>query len=163
MRLRELLPITRTVWVFTTVVSAAAVFSAAQNVPPPDPPAVRILNRSCMSCHDLRPIETTALDKEGWTKVVNAMVERGADVKGDDVGILVNHLVENHGPLPDGPGKSIMLNVCTQCHTLDRIRARGMSREEWEELLLHMLNEGAELTDEELPVLLNYLTRNFRP
>ena len=146
-----------------TLYSAALAFSAAQNVPPPDPPAVRILNRSCTACHDLRPVETSAMDKEGWTKLVNTMIEKGADVKGDDVTILVTHLAENHGPLPDGAGKAIMLNVCTQCHTLDRIRTRGMSRTDWEELLLHMLNEGAELTDEELPVLLNYLARNFRP
>ena len=142
---------------------AVAAFSAVQNVPPPDPPAVRILNRSCTSCHDLRPIETSAHDKEGWTKVVDSMVAKGADVRKEDVPILVNHLVENHGPLPDGPGKAIMLNICTQCHTLERIRVRAMSRSEWEELLLHMLNEGAPLSDEDMPVLLNYLARNFRP
>lgn len=146
-----------------TAFCSAVAFSAGQNVPPPDPPAVRILNRSCTSCHDLRPVETSALDQEGWTRLVNSMVQKGAEVKAEDVPVLVEHLVQNHGPLPDGPGRSIMLNVCTQCHTLDRVRIRTMSRTEWEELLLHMLNEGAQLTDEELPILLNYLTQNFRP
>jgi hypothetical protein len=150
-------------WTGVVLGSAAVAYSAAQNVPPPDPPAVRILNRSCTGCHDLRPVETSAMDQEGWSKLVNAMVQKGAQVTPEDVPILVNHLVENHGPLPDGPGKEILLNVCTQCHTLDRVRGRAMGRAEWEETLLHMLNEGAQLSDEELPVILNYLSRNFRP
>ena len=136
---------------------------AGQNRPPPDPPAVILLNRVCTGCHDLRPIETSALDKDGWTKLVKSMVEKGADVKADDVPVLVEHLVANHGPLPEGPGKAILLNICTQCHVLGRVLGRGATRDEWEETLLHMLNEGAPLSDEDFPVLLSYLARNFRP
>ena len=36
----------------------------------------QILNVSCTGCHDARPIQTQALDKDGWTKVVSAMVEK---------------------------------------------------------------------------------------
>jgi hypothetical protein len=115
-----------------------------------------------MSCHELRPIETTALDREGWTKVVNSMIEKGAPVKSEDVAVLVRYLTSNYGPLPDGPGKAILLNICTQCHTLERVKVRGGDRESWNELLSHMLNEGAPLSDEDYPILLGYLARNFR-
>ena len=37
------------------------------------------------------------------------------------------------------------------------------TREEWDDLLVHMINEGAELSDDDFNVLLGYLTRNFRP
>lgn len=150
-------------WMIGTACSALVAFSAAQNVPPPLPPAERILNRACTSCHELRPVETSAFDKDGWTRVVNSMVEKGAEVKPDEVPVLVDYLAANHGPLPEGGGKAILLNVCTMCHTLDRVKARGSTRQEWEELLLHMLNEGAPLSDEEFPVLLGYLARNFTP
>ena len=77
--------------------------------------------------------------------------------------VLVNYLATAYGPLPEGPGKAVMLNICTMCHSLDRVKARGATREEWDELLMHMLNEGAPLTDRDYPVILNYLARYFRP
>jgi cytochrome c5 len=148
-------------WLSTTLCCAAVAFSAGQF--PQEAPGEKIVNSACTACHELRPIETQALDKEGWSKVVSSMVEKGAAVKTGDVQVLVNYLAAVYGPLPDGAGKQILLNICTQCHTLDRVKARGSSAEEWDELLMHMLNEGAPLSDAQYPVLLNYLARNFQP
>ena len=147
-------------WLAATAVLAAVAVSAQQR--PPVDPGERVLNSACMSCHELRPIETTALDREGWTKLVDSMIQKGAAVKQEDVPALVKYLTSNYGPLPDGPGKAILLNVCTQCHTLERVKVRGGDRESWNELLSHMLNEGAPLSDEDYPILLGYLARNFR-
>jgi cytochrome c5 len=146
-------------WLAVTLACSAAAFSAGQL---PVSPGEKILNTACTSCHELRPVETSALDAEGWSKIVDSMVDKGADVKKEDVPVLVKYLVANFGPLPDGPGKAILLNVCTQCHRLDRVRLKGGTRQQWDELLSHMLNEGAPLSDEDYPVLLNYLARNFR-
>ena len=110
----------------------------------------------------MRPIETTALDAEGWTKVVESMVDKGAVVNKDDVPVVVRYLSNTYGPLPEGPGKAILLNICTQCHTLSRVKLRRGDRQSWDDLLSHMLNEGAPLSDDDYPVLLNYLARNFR-
>src|SRR5262245_26597021 len=145
-------------WLASTLAGTAAAFSLQLPVPPGE----RILNTACTSCHELRPVETSALDADGWQKIISAMVEKGAPVKKDDEPVLVKYLVANYGPLPDGPGKTILLNVCTQCHRLDRVKVRGGSRQEWDELLSHMLNEGAPLSDEDYPILLNYLARNFK-
>src|SRR4029453_5134604 len=106
----------------------------------------QILNVSCTGCHDARPIQTQALDKEGWTKVVSAMVTKGGGNKPHDVTVLIDYLVNNPGPLPDGAGKAILLNVCTQCHDLKRVIQHGATREQWEETLGAMLNEGAPLS-----------------
>ena len=84
-------------WLTATLSCAAVAFSAGQL--PPVNPGEKILNSACTTCHELRPIETTALDREGWTKVVDAMVEKGADVKKDDVPVLVRYLVSMYGPL----------------------------------------------------------------
>jgi mono/diheme cytochrome c family protein len=123
--------------------------------------AERIMNDSCQSCHDLRRIQVQAMDAQGWTKTVNTMIEKGAKVAKDDVPVLVSYLVENHGPLPDGPGRSIVLNTCTQCHDLKRIRLGRRSPEEWEETLYSMLNEGAQLSDEDFATVHAYLSRYF--
>jgi cytochrome c5 len=123
----------------------------------------QIQNASCISCHDLRPIQTQALDKEGWTKVIDSMIQKGAELKAEDEPVLVAYLVKNHGPLPDGPGKTILLNTCTVCHDLGRVRRQGGTRDDWNDILGAMLNEGAMLSEQDYPVLLAYLTRNFKP
>lgn len=146
--------------VLLTGALALATVVAAQDAAPDR--GEQIQNGACLGCHDLRPIQTAAYDKAGWTMVVESMIQKGADVKPADQPVLVNFLVQNHGPLPDGPGKLILLNTCTVCHDLGRVRANTVSREEWEETLQAMLNEGAMLSDQDFPVLLNYLSRNFR-
>jgi len=121
----------------------------------------RLLNASCADCHDLRPIETEAKDREGWNETVQNMLQRGATVADADIPVLVDYLAEHFGPLPDGRGKEIVLNICTQCHDLKRIRLGHRSAEEWEETLNSMLNEGAPLSDADYPIVHNYLARNF--
>ena len=120
-------------------------------------------NANCLNCHDLRPIQTQALDEDGWTMVVNAMIQKGAQVKPDEIPILAEYLAFNYGPLPDGAGKPLVLNRCTLCHDLQRVRQHLATREGWEETLSTMLNEGAMLSDVEFEVVLVYLSRNFRP
>lgn len=123
----------------------------------------QILSGRCTACHDLRSVQVQALDKDGWTRMVDTMIEKGAELTPDETPILIDYLVGNHGPLPDGPGKSILLNVCTNCHELKRVTRLGATRQQWEETLGAMLSEGAPLSEQDFPVLLNYLARNFRP
>jgi cytochrome c5 len=124
----------------------------------------QILNAACTStCHDARAIDTQALDEAGWTREVKSMIEKGAEVKTADVPVLVDYLTRYHGPLPDGPGKEVVLNICTQCHDLQRVRRERRSAEGWAEILQAMLNEGAMLTDQDFATVLRYLARNFRP
>jgi cytochrome c5 len=141
-----------------TVVLVCAASTSAQD---PDP-GETIMLKSCQGCHDLRVIQTTALDPDGWTKLINDMIERnGAVVSKEDMPVLVKYLTLHHGPVPDGPGKDILLNTCTMCHDLGRIKTGRRTAEEWEETLISMLNEGAPLSDAQFPVIHRYLSRNF--
>src|SRR5262245_39540402 len=120
----------RHVWVLV-IVFIAVVLARAQDTSPDK--GEQVQNAACLSCHDLRPIQTAALDKDGWAMVIDSMVQKGADVKAADKPVLVDFLTRNHGPLPDGPGKDILLNTCTLCHDLGRVRIHRVSRDEWEE------------------------------
>jgi hypothetical protein len=124
--------------------------------------AEKVMNMSCLACHDLRKIQTQAKDAEGWTSVVNSMIEKGAKVEKADIPMLVGYLEDNFGPLPDGTGKEVVLNKCTVCHDLKRVRQHFASPEEWAETLGAMENEGLRINDEEYAILLRYLARNFR-
>lgn len=136
---------------------AVAVGGAAQE----SEPGERVMNASCQNCHTVRVIQTQALDAEGWTKSVATMVEKGAKVSKQDMPVLIDYLARHHGPVPDGPGKRILLNLCTMCHDLGRIRLGHRSPEEWEETLISMLNEGAPLSDDDFPVIHEYLSEHF--
>ena len=141
---------------------AAASLAAFPQEPAKPEPGEQILSAACLTCHDNRHVDTQARDEAAWTTLVNAEIQRGAKVSADDRPVLIDYLVRLHGPLPDGDGRDILLNVCTQCHDLTRIRRQGRTPEAWLEILDAMLNEGAPLSDQELPVVLRYLARNFR-
>ena len=121
----------------------------------------RLLNSACGGCHDLRPVQASARDRDGWNEVVQNMLQKGADVSDKDIPVLLDYLVEHFGPMPDGRGKDVVLSVCTMCHDLKRIRQGHRSPEEWMETLNSMLNEGAPLSDADYPVVLAYLSKNF--
>lgn len=149
-------------WLCATIATAVVAFGAGQDVSPVEK-AQQVLNRSCTGCHEIRRIQVQALDDEGWTRVVNTMIEKGAEVQKDEIPLILEYLVRYHGPLPNGAGKAVLLNTCTMCHDLERVKRHGATREEWEETLIAMLNEGAPLSDLDFEVVLNYLARYFRP
>jgi cytochrome c5 len=149
--------------VVATTISCVDGLLAANQETPKVERGEEIQNARCTTCHDHRPIDVQALDEAGWKKVIDSMIEKGAEMEKDDVPILTAYLAKSHGPLPDGPGKDIVLTVCTQCHDLQRVRRQRSSAEGWAEILDTMLNEGAPLSAEDFPVVLRYLARNFKP
>ena len=149
-------------WFGATAVMAAMAFAAGQQSAADAEKAEKILNTACVGCHDLRKVQTKALDEAGWTKIVNSMIEKGAKVPKEDIPLFVSYLDDNFGPLPDGPGKEIVLEKCTVCHDLKRVRQHFGTPEDWMDLLGAMENEGLMLSDEEYVAVLRYLARNFR-
>jgi cytochrome c5 len=151
----------RAVFIVSAALASSALVFAARGGAQESEPGERIMNGSCQGCHTVRVIQTQAMDAAAWTKSVATMVEKGAKVSKEDQPVLIDYLAKHHGPVPDGAGKAILLNICTMCHDLGRIRLGRRSPEEWEETLVSMLNEGAPLSDENFPVILNYLSKNF--
>jgi cytochrome c5 len=142
---------------FASVLLSVAVTSGSQD----EDPGERLMNAACQDCHTVRAIQTQAMNADGWTRRITQEIERGAPLAAADVPTLVEYLVRTHGPVPDGPGREVLLNTCTRCHDLFRIKFGRRSPEEWEETLLAMLNEGADLSDESFALVHEYLSTNF--
>ena len=122
----------------------------------------QIMNASCTgSCHDATPIQTSAMNEKEWNETIDRMVENGATVDAKERPTLVTYLVRTYGPMPDGPGKAIVLNTCTICHDLTRVKRTGHTPEEWEDILVAMLNEGAPMSYADFPTVHAYLSKNF--
>lgn len=63
--------------------------------------------------------------------------------------------------LPDGPGKEQIAKVCTECHSLDRMRSLRLNKDDWEEKVADMVDRGAKATDAETEAIVGYLAQNF--
>ncbi len=53
--------------------------------------------------------------------------------------------------------------ACTHCHTAERITQQHLTRQEWSDKLDKMVALGAEVSNEERPAFLKYLSKNFGP
>ena len=62
-----------------------------------------------------------------------------------------------------GKARQLVLEACTACHTLDRVKAQRLTSQEWRQEIAGMLSEGVPLTDDELNLVVDYLARNFGP
>ena len=62
---------------------------------------------------------------------------------------------------PDGPGKEILEKKCSVCHAPEQVTTFGRSAEEWHEVVVNMIDLGAEVNEEEAKVLVEYLAKNW--
>ena len=148
-------------FILAVALGAGVLFSAATSSAQRPPEGQQLVEKRCQGCHTLRRIEPAAKDADGWRQTIQVMIQDGAEIEEGEIPLMVQFLTREHGPVPDGPGKQILLNTCTMCHNLQRIKNGRRSAEEWEETLLAMLNEGAPVSDEQFPVIHDYLSRHF--
>jgi cytochrome c5 len=67
-----------------------------------------------------------------------------------------------HGdPLPEGPGKDVVVRVCTACHDATQFAFARYTPDEWNTEISKMQGAGAEITAEDQVVIAAYLARNF--
>jgi uncharacterized protein len=68
--------------------------------------------------------------------------------------------------LPEAPAKAILEANCTTCHNLDRVKSKHFDKESWQGLIESMRGKRGgpkDLTDDDIQVLADYLTKNFGP
>ncbi len=60
-------------------------------------------------------------------------------------------------------GPELLEARCTRCHNLERVQAAGKTQTEWETTVERMRGKGAQLTDEEAGILVDYLAETYAP
>jgi cytochrome c5 len=159
-------------WFALTIATAAMAFAAVQN-DLPEGEGKSILQNSCTSCHGL-----AALDKfkgtykaKDWSDLVNNMKAYGATISDSQVTTLVDYLAKNFGPKDsassaassDDAGKAILESGCTSCHGLDAIERLNLNKDAWTDVVRNMIGNGANVTDQQVPVLVDYLVKKYGP
>ena len=163
-------------WFFASMMVASMAFAFGQDVVLPEGEGKKIVEDKCTVCHDLTYVAKQHLNKDEWTDMVKIMVASGATVSDAETPVLVDYLVKNWGPaaaggaapadaggLPAGDGKKIVEEKCTACHDEGLIVAKHQSKDEWTDTVKIMVASGAMVTDAEIPVLVDYLVKNFGP
>lgn len=67
------------------------------------------------------------------------------------------------GELPEGPGKSAVLKICSECHTVEQAVAMRGSEKDWKDVIALMVDRGATGSEDELKSILAYLSKNYGP
>ena len=60
---------------------------------------------------------------------------------------------------PDAVAANVVNTVCASCHTLDRVKNKMGDSDAWTTTVTRMQGKGADLTDAQVPVVVEYLTR----
>jgi competence protein ComEA len=70
-------------------------------------------------------------------------------------------LPSNAEGLPDGPDKNLVEAICSECHTTERIAAQRLTRPQWADKVLEMLQEAPDVKQSERDRIVEYLAKNF--
>lgn len=69
---------------------------------PPSGPGLELIQRSCISCHDIYMITTKRKTPEQWAEVMDLMAARGAEVTPEEMQIIEEYLSQNFSAADTG-------------------------------------------------------------
>ncbi|MBM0106653.1 hypothetical protein JM946_18130 [Steroidobacter sp. S1-65] len=78
-----------------TLLASAPLLAQQALEEPPAGPGLELIERSCVSCHDIYMITTKRKTPEQWAEVMDLMAARGAEVTPDEMQIIQDYLSRN--------------------------------------------------------------------
>jgi hypothetical protein len=61
---------------------------------------------------------------------------------------------------PDSVAANLVNTVCASCHSLDRVKNKTADKDGWTTTVARMKEKGADLTDEQVAMVVDFLTRS---
>ena len=143
----------------------------------PDGPVWEVIRKNCTACHGIDDYAFYAQDRAAWQKVIADKHKPGeTNLSSADRDVLLDWLVSKFGPdtkpfprtyvppeittfFSDPEAKRLMTRACTKCHGMDRVESTRNPQDAWRVTLVDMRERGAQLSDEELEQLVEWLGR----
>jgi hypothetical protein len=150
---------------------------ARPQVTRPDGPVWDVIRRNCTACHGIDDYPFFALDKAGWSKLIDSKHPGAKFAMSEaDRDLLVSYLAAEFGPttkpfprtyvpqeisefFSDPEAYRLLNRSCTKCHALDRIDKQRNNEERWRAIALDMRERGAQISDLEVEQLVEWLGR----
>jgi competence protein ComEA len=63
--------------------------------------------------------------------------------------------------MPEGPGKDVTVRACSPCHEALRSASLRLTRDGWAAVIEGMVKRGAKVSDDDFPIVLDYLSTHF--
>jgi cytochrome c553 len=135
-----------------------------------------VIRRNCTSCHGIDEYAYYSLDAAGWRSLIETKHKSDVKVSGGDMSVLVDWMVSKFGPetkafprtyiapeittyFSDPEAKRLLDRACAKCHEVDRINKERRTADAWRVLAVDMRERGAQINDEELERLVEWLGR----
>lgn len=143
----------------------------------PDGPVWEVIRKHCTECHGIDDYAYYAQDRAAWQKLIADKHKPGeADLSEADRNLLLDWLVSKFGPgvkpfprtyvppeittfFTDPEAFRLLNRACTKCHGLERVDKVRKPAEAWRVTLVDMRERGAQLSDQELEQLVEWLDR----
>jgi mono/diheme cytochrome c family protein len=148
----------------------------------PDGAVWDVIRKNCTDCHGIDDYAFYAQDRTAWQKLIADKHKSGeanlsdTNLSDTDKTILLDWLVSKFGPdtkpfprtyvppeittfFSDPEARRLMNRACTKCHGVERIQGVRNAEEGWRVTLVDMRERGAQLSDEELERLVEWLAR----
>jgi len=174
-----------TLWAAAMLFAAAVAPVGAQfgnkptrpQVKPPDGAVRKVIFKDCTSCHGIDDYAYNALDRTGWNTLLETRhTNLQAMIADADRQVLLDWLTVRFGPntkpfprtyvppeittyLSDTEGETLVGRACTRCHGADRVNTSRNSADAWRVVIVDMRERGAQLSDEEVEKLVEWLGR----
>lgn len=65
--------------------------------------------------------------------------------------------------LPEGPGKAQIIQACSACHAVTQVTSHRLATPQWADMVDQMVARGAQVSDDDYPIIVEYLAKNFGP
>jgi mono/diheme cytochrome c family protein len=143
----------------------------------PDGTVWEVVRNNCVACHGIDDYAFYAQDRAGWQKLIaDKHKSTAVELSEKDRNVLLDWLAAKFGPdtkpfprtyippeittfFSDPEAKRLMDRACSRCHGLERVQGVRNAEEGWRATLVDMRERGAQLSDEELERLVEWLTR----
>jgi mono/diheme cytochrome c family protein len=142
----------------------------------PDGPVWQVVRQHCTNCHGIDDYAFFSLDKAGWAKLIGDKHRSAITMPDADRELLLGWLSARFGPatkpfprsyvpkeittfFSDPEAFRLMNRACVRCHPIDKVQGVRKATEAWRVTLVDMRERGAQLSDEELERLVEWLDR----
>lgn len=142
----------------------------------PQGPVREVIRKNCTACHGIDEYAYYSLDTAGWRNLIQTKHKTDLKVSDADMAVLVDWMNSKFGTatkafprtyvapeitsyLSDPEAKRLLDRACAKCHEADRINKERRTADGWRVLAVDMRERGAQITDEELEKLVEWLGR----